>query len=671
MQINVDPRVGVGDAEAALAAGVHGCTFTGKCVIEIGSPSDTIAASPRGWRNSVCIDSTCSLGASIVDSTLERCCVRSNVIVHACPLVSSSGSSHVLSRLLSASSNVVAAPAATPVWHSMALVGNSTGGRPVPLSDVLTFDSFVRLSGAGDDAIASDRESIIARARARAIYLDNAEQLHRTSLGEGTALIGCPEITALVSRGAVTIIGSSVFNSLIHASTALPTIVRGGATVRNSVLHAGVAVDGAATVSDSVLFPASGAHASATVSHCIIATGTSIGRGEASHSLIGPFVGFHHTSLLIAALWPRGRGNVAAGALLGSNHTGKLPDQEIRPGEGVFFGLGVAAKLPGVFDGAQYSLVAAGASLLPQRIDYPFSLVAPPARRPSGVQTGFNELLPGWMLYDNAYALARNEHKFAQRAQVIAAAVSGSGSGSSSSRDGGGGSTDADALGAGVHSARAVADAPSAVVCRPDIVDAMRRAVLMLTRIKSGSAAPIPPSAPAAAGAAATVYTEATLDGVGKNFVTEGARVKGVRAYSRAIRYYALSAVFAAATGRVGAGVVVGKPLSPHAVEVATELGILAVEESSRAASVPLTRLLGAAAVGSLLGEFSDMTAEDAEAARASKARDDDRGRRIQGDGDYAASHVPAEGDAVIRLMRQRAAEVNAAVERWKSAARS
>jgi hypothetical protein len=40
-----------------------------------------------------------------------------------------------------------------------------------------------------------------------------------------------------------------------------------------------------------------------------------------------PFVGFHHQALLIATIWPSGRGNVSHGASVGSNHTGKAPDQ--------------------------------------------------------------------------------------------------------------------------------------------------------------------------------------------------------------------------------------------------------------------------------------------------------------------------------------------------------
>ena len=48
-----------------------------------------------------------------------------------------------------------------------------------------------------------------------------------------------------------------------------------------------------------------------------------MGGGECLHCLVGPFVGFHHQSLLIATIWPLGRGNVGYGANVGSNHTSR------------------------------------------------------------------------------------------------------------------------------------------------------------------------------------------------------------------------------------------------------------------------------------------------------------------------------------------------------------
>ena len=75
------------------------------------------------------------------------------------------------------------------------------------------------------------------------------------------------------------------------------------------------------------------------------------------------FISCHHSSL---ALWFYGKGNIGYGANIGSNHTGRLPDQECIPGEGVFFGLGCNIKYPCNFEKAPYSLIASGITLLPQ-----------------------------------------------------------------------------------------------------------------------------------------------------------------------------------------------------------------------------------------------------------------------------------------------------------------
>src|SRR5438093_5611883 len=103
-----------------------------------------------------------------------------------------------------------------------------------------------------------------------------------------------------------------------------------------------------------------------------------VAEGEVTASLLGPFVGFHHQALLIAALWPEGKGNVGYGANVGSNHTSKAPDQEFWPGEGTFFGLGVNIKFPADFSRAPYSIIASGVATLPQRVTFPFSLLNNP-----------------------------------------------------------------------------------------------------------------------------------------------------------------------------------------------------------------------------------------------------------------------------------------------------
>jgi hypothetical protein len=56
--------------------------------------------------------------------------------------------------------------------------------------------------------------------------------------------------------------------------------------------------------------------------------------GEVHCTLFGPNANSHHQSLLIGILWPLGRGNVGYGSNVGSNHTGRIPDQETSVGEG-------------------------------------------------------------------------------------------------------------------------------------------------------------------------------------------------------------------------------------------------------------------------------------------------------------------------------------------------
>jgi ADP-glucose pyrophosphorylase len=115
-------------------------------------------------------------------------------------------------------------------------------------------------------------------------------------------------VVNLRTRGPVTVTGSTVRHATLCATAALPTLVAGGSVVSQSILHAGVVVDGGAHVSQSVLCALSGAKRLGIVSECIVGPGTVIHEGEAAHSLIGPLVGFHHHALLIAALWPQGKG---------------------------------------------------------------------------------------------------------------------------------------------------------------------------------------------------------------------------------------------------------------------------------------------------------------------------------------------------------------------------
>jgi hypothetical protein len=219
---------------------------------------------------------------------------------------------------------------------------------------------------------------------------------------EGVQARGCAEVT----------------NSTVLSRMEEPTLLGSQVILRDSILQSAVCLDSGALVESSLLLAHSGASRQARVSESVLGPNTQVAQGEVTASFLGPFVGFHHQSLLIAAWWPLGRGNIASGAQVGSNHTSRAPDQGIRIGEGVFFGLGTIVKFPADWDEAPYSILASGLTSLPQKVELPFSVIV---SRPlvlegyGGVESEENRIIPGWVLDQNTYALFRNEGKFEAR----------------------------------------------------------------------------------------------------------------------------------------------------------------------------------------------------------------------------------------------------------------
>lgn len=198
----------------------------------------------------------------------------------------------------------------------------------------------------------------------------------------------------------------------LYSTKKEPVYLGPGTLVRQSILHEGVRIDSGAQVVQSQILAHGCAERGVWVTQSLLGPDSHVAEGEITASILGPFVGFHHQSLLIAAWWPQGRGNVASGAQVGSNHTSRLPDQEIKPGEGMFFGLATVIKFPADFTEAPYTVVASGVTTLPQKLGTPFSLIV------EGEQKGgLGRLIPGWVLSQNVYGLIRNEFKFAARAK--------------------------------------------------------------------------------------------------------------------------------------------------------------------------------------------------------------------------------------------------------------
>ena len=212
---------------------------------------------------------------------------------------------------------------------------------------------------------------------------------------------------------------AKIRNTIILSSLEECTHVYDSVIIENSDLQMGVTVHTGAEVQHSMLMNRCKVGCKAIVKSSIIAPCCHVEEGEVNSSYMGPLTQMHHHSLLIAALWPDGCGNIGYGANVGSNHTGRMPDQEIMPGQGMFFGLGVNVKFPANYRESPFTLIASGVTTLPQRLKFPFSLIRPGDPQLMGVPAKLNELAPGWNYARNAYALDRNMFKYAQRGKGV------------------------------------------------------------------------------------------------------------------------------------------------------------------------------------------------------------------------------------------------------------
>src|SRR5262249_15068606 len=229
-------------------------------------------------------------------------------------------------------------------------------------------------------------------------YLAGARAV-RGVIERGAALRDTPRVEDSYVGPRARIDGATlVAGCTLLSSPAQPTEVLSGACVTDALLQWGSPVATLAVVERSLLAEHVCVDRHAKVSGSVLGPNTAVAQGEVTASLLGPFVAAHHQSLLIAVLWPQGKGNVSHGASVGCNHTSRAPDQECRPGEGTFFGLGVSVKFPADFSRAPYTLFACGVTTGPGRLLFPFSLVSRPAAPPPGVSPAHNEILPAWQL---------------------------------------------------------------------------------------------------------------------------------------------------------------------------------------------------------------------------------------------------------------------------------
>lgn len=294
------------------------------------------------------------------------------------------------------------------IGASIAIV--ETGGRVTRSYPEMTVDDAARtlLPRGNTRALAAFLRRVeVYSARARSKF---------GVIGSDSRVLSTPRISnVFLGSGARIESACSVTDSVLFCDSLNPAVIEQGSLVECSMLQHGARVSTMGLVAGSVLCEHSTVERQAKISSSVIGPNSVIAQGEVSSSLVGPFVGMHHQSLLISVAWPEGKGNLGAGCLCGSNHTGRSPDQEFWPGEGLFLGLGVKVKFPGCFRDAPYTLVATGVTLPPQSVSLPFSLILEPSELPAELAAGTNEILPAWVLGHNLFAIRRAEKKFRDR----------------------------------------------------------------------------------------------------------------------------------------------------------------------------------------------------------------------------------------------------------------
>jgi hypothetical protein len=459
-------------------------------------------------------------------------------------------------------------------------IGAETGGRPVKVFAELDLEVAAAIArSAGRKSLLKDYLAAVAD------YLAGVTS-DRGIIEHDARVLSTPCVRdAYVGPGARVEGATQLVDSTLLSSKEEPTRVVEGAGVTASLLQWGSSVSTVALVDRSLLTEHSQVERQGKVRDSILGPNTSVGAGEVTSCLLGPFVASHHQSLLIATLWPEGKGNVAYGANIGSNHTSRAPDQEFRAGEGMYFGLGVNVKFPADFSQAPYTVVACGANLLPQKCTFPFSLITTPSSHYPDVSPAYMEITPAWMLRDNLYALWRNQLKYRQRNKARRTEFQFG-------------------------------------VFRPDVIDLMCDACRRLGAIPSVK----------------TTYLDADIEGLGKNILQEKNRRQAIETYRHFIRYYALLGLM----DRVHLALnTPGKGEWNELLKAPSEDPLWEHQRDILAEELRL----GDVADG--LRDLPCILEKFARDVEESKSRDDRRGLRLMDD--YKQTHTPAHQDEYVQ----------------------
>ena len=548
---------------------IAGNMFIGHCVLG------------RFTGTDIQVDTSTHLPSGIYNSTIINSEIGDNCLVHGVGLLSN----YVIQEnVIVFQTDALIASQICSFGNGLSIpVGIEAGGREIQgYAEMILPVAEVLLSVNASDS-AADYTKFMDR------YLEDCT-LSCGVAREGSIVRNTTKVADTYIGKGVVIDGAILVQNctLLGTSRTDVTEISHGAYVKDSCMQCGSFVTSMAVVQNSILTEQVTVEKQAKVFNSIIGPHSSIAEGEVTSCLTGPVTGFHHQALLIGAIWPGGKGTVAYGANVGSNHTYRAPDQELWCGEGVFFGLGVNIKYPANLIDAPYSIFATGVDTLPQKLTYPFSLINKPLKHWPDLPPAYNEIFPGWVVSDSLYTIKRKEIQFQQL----------------------GGTTRHEI---------------TAAVFRPDIMDKIITARNQLAGVKECK----------------SVYTDKDVPGIGKNLLTESNRLKGIDIYNQMIEYYCLNGL---SDHILGTGTQKRLKINKKVFETGSSDPLwehqrklcLNEEFNKRTITENLQRLI-------------EILEKMARAVEDSKRKDDTRGNRVTPD--YDCVHTPAHNDTVVKVV--------------------
>lgn len=288
---------------------------------------------------------------------------------------------------------------ATRIWLEIC---NENGGRKViPFNGMLPGDAWL-WSKYRDDQALLDK------------FLEFTEKEYKTEpgyygkVGDRTVIKSTSLINDVWIGSDAYIKGANKLKNLtIKSSVKAKTQIGEGCELVNGIIDFGCRIFYGVKAVRFVMASNSQLKYGARLINSYLGSNATISCCEVLNSLIFPAHEQHHNNSFLCAALISGQSNIPAGATIGSNHNSRGADGEIIAGRGFWPGLCVSLKHNSKF--ANYTILAKGDYDYELNIPIPFSLVS--------INKDNNDLqiMPGyWMMY-NMYALQRNTYKYKSR----------------------------------------------------------------------------------------------------------------------------------------------------------------------------------------------------------------------------------------------------------------